>query len=138
MWGYVSIRNRGWKYPACTHSAHRHSSGKRPVGMLLDILTILFIVAGCLLLWFNLRPRGLKMRHEQKSTLGEMRATGATQLLVYCGDYKCGHSVALDAALWPDNVRLSDLEVFFVCQVCGHQGADVRPLFEPPKMGTGA
>jgi hypothetical protein len=26
--------------------------------MLLDLLTIFFIVAGCLLLWFNLRPKG--------------------------------------------------------------------------------
>ena len=34
-------------------------------------------------------------------------------------------------ALWPDNVRLSDLEERFVCTVCGHRGADARPLFEP-------
>jgi hypothetical protein len=38
-------------------------------------------------------------------------------------------------ALWPDNVRLSDLEERFVCTVCGHRGADVRPLFEPARMG---
>jgi hypothetical protein len=25
--------------------------------MLLDILTVFFIVAGCLLLWFNMRPK---------------------------------------------------------------------------------
>jgi hypothetical protein len=106
--------------------------------MLLDILTILFIVAGCLLLWFNLRPRGLKMKREKKITLGEMRASGPTSLIVYCGDYKCGHSVVVDAARWPDHVRLSDLEPHFTCKVCGHRGADVRPLFEPPKMGTGS
>ena len=28
-------------------------------------------------------------------------------------------------ALWPDNVRLSDLEKCFVCTACGHRGADV-------------
>jgi hypothetical protein len=28
-------------------------------------------------------------------------------------------------------------EPLFVCQVCGHRGADVRPLFEPARMGTG-
>jgi hypothetical protein len=41
-------------------------------------------------------------------------------------------------ALWPDNVRLSDLEARFVCTICGHRGADVRPLFEPAGMGTDA
>jgi hypothetical protein len=39
---------------------------------------------------------------------------------------------------WADHVRLSDLEPLFVCQVCGHRGADVRPLFEPARMGTDA
>jgi hypothetical protein len=29
--------------------------------MLLDLLTIFFIVAGCLLLWFNLRPAKAKV-----------------------------------------------------------------------------
>ena len=41
-------------------------------------------------------------------------------------------------ALWPDNVRLSDLEEHFVCMACGHRGADVRPLFEPARIGTDA
>jgi hypothetical protein len=31
----------------------------------------------------------------------------------------------------------SDLEAKFTCQVCGHKGVDIRPLFEPAKMGTG-
>ena len=39
-------------------------------------------------------------------------------------------------ALWPDKLRLSDLEERFVCTVCGHRGADVRPLFEPTRMGA--
>ena len=38
--------------------------------------------------------------------------------------------------LW--SLRLSDLERRFVCTVCGHRGADVRPLFEPARMGTDA
>ena len=29
------------------------------------------------------------------------------------------------------------LEPKFTCQVCGHRGADVRPLFDPARMGTG-
>jgi hypothetical protein len=38
-------------------------------------------------------------------------------------------------ALWPDNVRLSDLEERFVCTVCGPRGADVRPLTNPLGLG---
>jgi hypothetical protein len=66
----------------------------------------------------------------QKITLGEMRASGPRRLLVYCGDYKCAHSRVIDAAPWPDHIRLSDLEPKFTCEACGHRGADVRPLFE--------
>jgi hypothetical protein len=59
-----------------------------------------------------------------------MRESGPTRLIVYCGDYKCAHSVVIDASRWADHVRLSDLEPLFVCKACGHRGADVRPLFE--------
>jgi hypothetical protein len=38
------------------HTMHTGEEGKRWSRMLLDLLTIFFIVAGCLLLWFNLRP----------------------------------------------------------------------------------
>jgi hypothetical protein len=69
-------------------------------------------------------------------TLREMRESGPTRLLIYCGDYRCAHSVVVDAGHWGDGVRLSDLEPKFTCQVCGHRGADVRPLFEPAHMGT--
>ena len=62
---------------------------------------------------------------ERKITLGEMRESGSTRLLVYCRDYKCAHSVVVDASRWSDDVRLSDLEPRFTCQVCGHRGADV-------------
>jgi hypothetical protein len=54
----------------------------------------------------------------------------------YCGDYKCAHSVVIDASGWGDDVRLSDLEPRFTCQVCGHRGAAIRPVFEPARMGT--
>jgi hypothetical protein len=69
-------------------------------------------------------------RPQQKNTLGEMRASGLRRLLVYCGDYKCGHHVEISADRWQDDVRLSDLEPLFVCTVCGHRGGDVRPLFD--------
>jgi hypothetical protein len=70
------------------------------------------------------------MKQEQKITLGEMRATGLRRLLVYCGDYKCAHHVEISAEQWPDHVRLP----LFVCQACGHRGADVRPLFNRERM----
>lgn len=78
-----------------------------------------------------------------KITLGEMRSGrgGVRGLLVYCSDYRCSHHVTLAPETvdqWPDDVRLSDLEPKFVCQKCGIRGADVRPDFDPPKMGTNA
>jgi hypothetical protein len=66
----------------------------------------------------------------QKITLREIKASGPRRPLVYCGDYGCAHSVVIDSDRRPDDVRLSDLEPLFVCQACGHRGADVRPLFE--------
>jgi hypothetical protein len=44
---------------------------------------------------------------EQKITLGEMRESGPTRLLVYCADYRCAHSVVIDAGRWLDHVRPS-------------------------------
>ena len=58
-------------------------------------------------------------------------------LLMYCADYKCSHSVQMSADRWPDHVRLSDIELLFVCKACGKRGADVRGLFAPARMGTG-
>jgi hypothetical protein len=54
-----------------------------------------------------------------------MWGSGATPLIVYCADYKCAHSVVVDAGRWSDDVRLSDLEPRFTCQACGHRGADI-------------
>jgi hypothetical protein len=48
---------------------------------------------------------------QRKITLGEMRSDGGpTRLLIYCGGYKCAHSIEIDSFRWPDQVRLSDLE----------------------------
>jgi hypothetical protein len=71
----------------------------------------------------------MQMNRPQKITLGEMRSMGIRSLLIYCADYKCGHSVELSGARWADDVRLSDLEPLFICTVCGHHGADIRPDF---------
>jgi hypothetical protein len=59
-----------------------------------------------------------------------MRSAGIRGLLVYCSDYRCSHSLAINGDRWPDDARLSDLEVRFVCKACGTRGADVRPDFD--------
>jgi hypothetical protein len=66
----------------------------------------------------------------QKITFGELRASGVRGLLIYCSDYHCSHWTAISADPWPDDVRLSDLELRFTCQACGRRGADVRPNFD--------
>jgi hypothetical protein len=79
------------------------------------------------------------MQRQQKITLGEMRSDGGPRRLqIYCGDYKCAHSVVISSERWPDHARLSDLEPKFTCQVCGHRGADVRPLFGQARRGSGS
>jgi hypothetical protein len=67
--------------------------------------------------------------HPQKITFGAMRASGVRGILVYCSDYKCGHSIAISADRWADDIRLSDIEPRFVCKACGKRGADARPDF---------
>ena len=69
-----------------------------------------------------------------KITFGEMRGMGVRGALVYC---HCGHHVELEADSWADDVRLSDIEPKFVCQVCGQRGSEIRPAFGPAKTGTG-
>jgi hypothetical protein len=64
-----------------------------------------------------------------------MSASGTIGILVYCADYRCSHSIEMSAEQWPDDVRLSDIEPRFVCKACGKRGADVRPHFEPARMG---
>jgi hypothetical protein len=63
----------------------------------------------------------------QKITFAEMRASGVRGLLICCSDYHCSHWTAISGERWPDDVRLSDLEPRFTCQVCGRRVADVRP-----------
>lgn len=73
------------------------------------------------------------MPREEKITFGEMRESGATKILVHC---ICGRAIQMDARRWSDDMRLSDIEPRFFCQVCGHRGADVRPSYAPARMGT--
>jgi hypothetical protein len=68
---------------------------------------------------------------------GGLRASGVRDVLIYCRDHRRGHHVETNADGWADDVRLSDIEARFVCQVCGRRGADVRPKFSQARMGTG-
>jgi hypothetical protein len=77
------------------------------------------------------------MDRPTKITFGEMRASGVRGVVVYCGDYKCSHSVTINADKWPDDVRLSDIEGQFTCTRCGKRGADVRPDFKTPVRAVG-
>jgi hypothetical protein len=77
------------------------------------------------------------MESPQKITLGEMREFAPTRHIIYCADYKCAHSILVDASRWRNDPPLSDLEPRLTFQVCGHRGADIRPLFERAPMGTG-
>jgi hypothetical protein len=74
----------------------------------------------------------------QKVTFGAMREMGMRGVLIYCVDCCCGHSVALSANRWPDDVRLSDIEPRFTCTARGRRGADVRPDFHWNKSPTAA
>jgi hypothetical protein len=44
-----------------------------------------------------------------KITFGEMRAGrgGVRDVIVFCADYHCSHSVTMSADQWGDEVRLS-------------------------------
>jgi hypothetical protein len=70
----------------------------------------------------------------QKITFAELRDMGLRGILIYCADYRCSHSMAVNADRWPDDVRPSDIEPRFVCGACGKRGADVRPDFNWDKM----
>ena len=37
-----------------------------------------------------------------KITFGEMRGMGVRGVLIYCADYRCSHSIAVNADQWPD------------------------------------
>ena len=70
-----------------------------------------------------------------KITFAEMHVSGVRGILVYCPDYKCSHSVALNAYQWAD---ISGYRAAVRLQACGKRGADVRPDFHwqgaPKKM----
>jgi hypothetical protein len=64
-----------------------------------------------------------------KITFAKMRDSGVRGVLVYCSDYRCSNSMRLLADHWSGDLRLSDIERYFICSVCGKRGGDVRPDF---------
>ena len=48
-----------------------------------------------------------------------MRDRCVRELQIYCADYRCSHSIAINGDAWPDDARLSDIEERFTCRVCG-------------------
>jgi hypothetical protein len=69
------------------------------------------------------------MPDRQKIAFADMRDMGVRDLLIYCSDYKCRHLVTISGDRWHYDMRLSDLELRFICSACGKRGADVRPNF---------
>ena len=63
----------------------------------------------------------------EKITFAEMRTAGVRGVLIYCFDRRCSRWKWFSADRWPDDLRLSDIELRFVCEACGRRGADVRP-----------
>jgi hypothetical protein len=56
----------------------------------------------------------------QMITFAEMRVMGVRGRLIYCADYRCSHSIVISGDLWPDDLRLSDIEPQFFCKARGH------------------
>jgi hypothetical protein len=55
----------------------------------------------------------------QKITFAEMRASGVRGLLIYCSDYPLQPFDNDQRRSLADDVRLSDIERLFTCQLCG-------------------
>jgi hypothetical protein len=66
------------------------------------------------------------MRRPTKITFAEMREMGVRGVLIYCADYRCSHSIAISADTWPDDLRLSDIGLRFVCRACSKRDARGR------------
>jgi hypothetical protein len=60
-------------------------------------------------------------------TFAKMRDSGVREILVDCSDYRRSNSMVLMADHRSGDVRLSNIEVRFVCSVCGERAAEVRP-----------
>ena len=64
---------------------------------------------------------------DRRSPSEKCESPGVRGLLFYLADYQRAHAGRIAADLWPDHIRLPDLEPLFVCQTCGRRGVDIRP-----------
>jgi hypothetical protein len=92
-------------------------------------------VAACLSTAARRSCRAAMTTYPQKITFAELREMDVDEVLIYCLN-RCGHHTELRADLWPDHVRLSDIEPKFICTGCGKRGAEVRPKFRQARMGN--
>jgi hypothetical protein len=62
-------------------------------------------------------------------TLGNMRALGVKQLVVYCLRDECRHAGLINVSKYPDDTELPWFREHIVCEKCGAQRnhIDVRP-----------
>jgi hypothetical protein len=77
---------------------------------------------------------------QQKITLGEMRSSGVSGLLVYCADYKCSHTIKLEAVVvdrWEIESGSPTSSPASSASAAALE-ADIRPNFAPARMGTTA
>jgi len=71
----------------------------------------------------------------QKITFGEMRESGVRGVLVYCSDYRCSHSTAIDVDWWSDDIRLSDIEPMFIGRYAVRGASTSARTFSGKKSG---
>jgi len=69
---------------------------------------------------------------EQKITFGEMRASGVRNVLVYCRDHRCSHSIEVSADRWPDHVRLSDIDPVLSARAAANMARKCGRSFRRP------
>jgi hypothetical protein len=72
------------------------------------------------------------VRHASESvTLGHIRRHGCRDVLVYCRDIVCNHSVTTNTDHLGDDTPMRSLGARTACSKCGRRGAEVRPDWSP-------
>jgi hypothetical protein len=72
------------------------------------------------------------VRPGEELTLGAMRGSGIRGVTICCT--RCLYMTKLILDELPDEAPLADLQQRFVCEECGHKGADVEPDFDWDKI----
>jgi hypothetical protein len=64
------------------------------------------------------------MMRQTKISIGKMRDSGPTRLLIFCGDFRCAHSVVISADSWSGH---SGYPIFNGC-LSARLAATVAPM----------